>query len=704
MSTEYLIPEIFLEKIESFLSSDRKTFSFNKFKKYATPQLKEWLEERDIPPKFLFYVYKNHLTKITKPTCPNCRKELSFLQILNGGIFCSKRCLNSSQYHKDKTKQTFFQKYGVEHPSQLKEIKKKKEETTLKNYGVKNPFQSDVIKAKIKQTNLEKYGFEHPAQSKEIQEKAKQTNLEKYGVENPIQSKEVQEKTKQTNLEKYGFEHPAQSKEVQEKTKQTNLEKYGVENPLQNQEVQEKIQQTNLEKYGVENPIQSKEVQEKIQQTCLERYGVTCSLHSKEIEERVKQTNLKKYGFEHPAQSKEVQEKIKHTNLEKYGFEHPAQSKEIQEKAKQTNLEKYGVKNPFQSKEIQEKSYKTHKEKYYETFCGLLNDKNIKLLSDKDDFITNNVHKFKCLRCGTEFEFEGSNSQRIWCPSCAEKQGTSTKELDVINYIKSLCDETTEIITNDRKVLDGKELDVYIPSKSLAFEFDGNFWHSELRKEKQSHQEKTLLCREKGIRLIHIFEYEWGNNRQKIEGLIKSALGVFEKTIYARECECREVSSFEYNAFLDLNHLQGKVNSSIRYGLYYDGELVSVIGFGKSRFKGGEFELYRFCNKLGYRIIGGFSKLIKHSNVKEFVSYVDLAHFSGKGYKSVGFKEIGITKPNYIYVKGNRAITRITAQKHKLKELLQEGYDENLSESDNMAKNNWLKVYDCGNLKMKYSA
>ena len=697
MSTEYLIPEKFLEKIESFLSSDKKTFSFNKFKKYATPELKEWLDDREIPPKFLFYVYKNHLTKITKPTCPNCGKELSFLQMIKGCVFCSMRCLNSSQYHKDKAKQTFLKKYGVEHPSQLKEIKEKKEQTTLKHYGVKNPFQSEVIKEKIKQTNLEKYGFEHPAQSKEVQEKAKETCLEKYGVENPNQSREVQEKTKQTNLEKYGFEHPAQSKEVQEKAKETCLEKYGVENPFQLKEIQEKAKETCFKKYGVEYVSQLDEVKEKYKQTCLERYGVTCPLHSKEIEERVKQTNLEKYGFEYPMRSEEILKKAQETKLYRYGDKFYSNK----EKIKQTCLEKYGVENPFQSKEVQEKSYKTHKEKYYETFCEILKAKNIKLLSNKEDFIANNVHKFKCLRCDTEFEFNGSSPQKIWCPSCSEKQGTSLKEKDVLTFIKSIYNG--EIVENDRKQLEGKELDVFIPSKFLAFEFNGNFWHNELLKGKYSHQEKTLVCKEKGIRLIHIFEYEWDTNQEKIKALIKSALGIFEHTIYARDCECREISSSEFNTFLEFNHLQGKVNSSFRLGLYYNNELVSVVGFGKSRFKIDEYELYRFCNKSGYRIIGGFSKLIKHSKVKDFVSYVDLSHFVGDSYKTIGFDEIGVTEPNYVYVKGASVIGRISAQKHKLQELLKEGYDENLSESDNMTKNNWLKIYDCGNLKMKFS-
>ena len=82
--------------------------------------------------------------------------------------------------------------------------------------------------------------------------------------------------------------------------------------------------------------------------------------------------------------------------------------------------------------------------------------------------------------------------------------------------------------------------------------------------------------------------------------------------------------------------------------------------------------------------------------------YVDFSHFNGQGYRTVGFTEESVTPPNYVYVKGLKVINRISAQKHKLKDLLQEGYDENLSESDNMSKNNWLKVYDSGNLKMRY--
>ncbi|MGI0075872.1 MAG: DUF7487 domain-containing protein [Nitrosopumilaceae archaeon] len=107
-------------------------------------------------------------------------------------------------------KQTVFQKYGVENPSQSEEIKQKKKQIWLHKYGVENPSQSEEIKQKKKQTSVENYGVEYPWMSKEIQERRKQIWLHKYGVENPSQSEEIRKKIKQTWLDKYKAKHPAQ--------------------------------------------------------------------------------------------------------------------------------------------------------------------------------------------------------------------------------------------------------------------------------------------------------------------------------------------------------------------------------------------------------------------------------------------------------------------------------------------------------------
>lgn len=103
------------------------------------------------------------------------------------------------------------------------------------------------------------------------------------------------------------------------------------------------------------------------------------------------------------------------------------------------------------------------------------------------------------------------------------------------------------------------------------------------------------------------------------------------------------------------------------------------------------------------RFIGGFSKLIAHSGIDEFVSYVDLTHFSGYGYQQkLGFEVLGVTSPNYVYVgKDGSVLKRYHCQKHKLKGFL-DAFDETLSEKDNMSMNGYTTIYDCGNLKVKY--
>ena len=61
-----------------------------------------------------------------------------------------------------------------------------------------------------------------------------------------------------------------------------------------------------------------------------------------------------------------------------------------------------------------------------------------------------------------------------------------------------------------------------------------------------------------------------------------------------------------------------------------------------------------------------------------------------------------MTKPNYIWLsKGGFAYKRIQTQKHKLGNLLGESFDPTLTETENMEKNGFLKLYDCGNLIMR---
>ena len=130
------------------------------------------------------------------------------------------------------------------------------------------------------------------------------------------------------------------------------------------------------------------------------------------------------------------------------------------------------------------------------------------------DYISSDCKvKLKCNDCGRIFEKEANSFlQHNGCPyhNC----NSSYKEKELFSFIKSMCNDA---INNDRKTLDGYELDVLVPSKQIAFEFDGIFWHNENNKTNDYHLNKTIICNNKGVRLIHIFEDEWVNKKKHME-------------------------------------------------------------------------------------------------------------------------------------------------------------------------------------------
>ena len=101
-----------------------------------------------------------------------------------------------------------------------------------------------------KKTTFEKYGVEHALQSKEIQNKAKITCKEHYGVEHPAQSEEVQKLFIQTNLINYGVENPSQSQLIKDRKAETTMNHYGKENPFQAEEVIKICKDTKWKKFG----------------------------------------------------------------------------------------------------------------------------------------------------------------------------------------------------------------------------------------------------------------------------------------------------------------------------------------------------------------------------------------------------------------------------------------------------------------------
>ncbi len=319
-----------------------------------------------------------------------------------------------------------------------------------------------------------------------------------------------------------------------------------------------------------------------------------------------------------------------------------------------------------------------------------------------------NKVKVICPEHGVFEQFPGNHIKGYnGCPKC-NNNGVSKMEKEIVECIKGLGLGVEE---NNTTVLGGKELDIYIPEKQIAIEFNGLYWHSDLFKEDKYHLKKLEECEAKGIKLIQIFEDEWLNKQEIVKSRLRNILGKIENKIYARNCVVKELDSKTVTKFLNENHLQGSVGSKIKLGLFYNEELVSIMTFGNLRKNLGQkskddtFELLRFCNKLNVNIIGGASKLFKYftSNYScvSVISYADRRWGNGELYNTLGFKYIHNSQPNYFYVK-NGEVKREARFKYRKDILVSEGFDKNKTEKQIMIDRNYFRIYDCGAMKFMY--
>jgi hypothetical protein len=324
-------------------------------------------------------------------------------------------------------------------------------------------------------------------------------------------------------------------------------------------------------------------------------------------------------------------------------------------------------------------------------------------------YIINNIQDIVCCKhCKTtNIEFISiKNGYRKYCRDCYPLfYNESSGENELYEYIKKL--NILDIKRGSRSIIAPLELDIVIPSKKLAIEYNGNYWHSERNGTiNDYHLNKTNRCKEIDYQLIHIFEDEWLLQSKIVKARLKARLGLTKYAIYARKCEIKEIDNNIKNKFLEKYHIQGQDLSSIKLGLFYKNRLVAVMTFGKRRFDDKEgFELIRYCTIANFNIVGGAGKLLayfRNSYNKEnlpIISYADKRWSTGNLYKQLGFTLLHESGPNYYYIHPSNLLkrySRITFQKHKLHAIL-EKFDPLLSEAENMKNNGYSRIYDCGN-------
>jgi hypothetical protein len=194
-----------------------------------------------------------------------------------------------------------------------------------------------------------------------------------------------------------------------------------------------------------------------------------------------------------------------------------------------------------------------------------------------------------------------------------------------------------------------------------------------------------------GLQLIQVWEDVWSIRKSLVEARIASLLGKFTR-YHARQTVVRKITKPTLIGFLTEHHLQVSINGKYKYGLYKGEELLAVASFSAARpiDRDGNvyssYELLRFTNKTGCVVAGGLSKLISHfvneQNPDDVMTYVDRDWGSGKGYKQLGFEQVGLLPSQPFLLDLN---TNERYYEHRLAE-------EKIS-------NNCLYVYNSGSYK-----
>lgn len=279
----------------------------------------------------------------------------------------------------------------------------------------------------------------------------------------------------------------------------------------------------------------------------------------------------------------------------------------------------------------------------------------------------------------------------------------SDEELDLYEFIKK---HKPSAISGYRIVYKSLELDVYIPELNLGFEYNGCYPHSEARKSKTYHESKVEYFNNKGIRVVQIWSDDWIFHNEKVKNMILTRLGVIKKTIHARKCYIKEINHQDYINFLIKNHSLSGNNCSIRYGMFYNDGLVSVMGFKKTA---------KNISKVGYDLVrfstldvhGSFSKLLKHfrslypNDVIYSIADLEIVDKNNNVYLSNGFVYDYKIPVDYQYY-NQKTKMRENKFKWRKKEFTKLGLDiTNKTERELALEYKLLRCYDSGKIMYK---
>jgi ssDNA-binding Zn-finger/Zn-ribbon topoisomerase 1 len=296
------------------------------------------------------------------------------------------------------------------------------------------------------------------------------------------------------------------------------------------------------------------------------------------------------------------------------------------------------------------------------------------------------------------------------CPQCAAALQVSRGENEIYEMLLKLGVTPSQ---SERRLIPGRELDMYLEEQKFAIEFNGLYWHSEaVRPDKFYHSAKLQACKDKGIYLYNVWEDDWRDRKSIVIRSIAHRIGATHKLkdvlpdmpdywiekLGARKTRVSELETSETREFLDTHHIQGFTSGNHYLGLKDNQDRLRALLVVSRTTEPGEYRIDRYAS--AGTISGGFTKLLNHAedilDVIQWVTFADLGISDGALYENNGFVLDKVLGPDYSYLYSGKRVHKFNYRIQKFKKDPKLIFQEGLTERELADLNGLNRIWDFG--------
>lgn len=360
---------------------------------------------------------------------------------------------------------------------------------------------------------------------------------------------------------------------------------------------------------------------------------------------------------------------------------------------------------------------------------------------NEDPLLIHNVsgqsNKSGWWQCDKGHEWKAKFQSRAIGNGCALcGNATSNAETQVADYIVSLL-PSIDVQRRARDIIGQMELDIYIPEKKFAVEFNGLYWHSERQgKGRKYHYDKWQACQHLGIQLIQIWEDDWKNKPEVVKAMLAHKLGSSAlPKIAGRKTTVSEITTDVASKFLEQNHIQGFASGSKYLALTASEGLVggsaghtsnnstttpeASVNASEGRVVVAVLVL-RIENKddkqvgnivryaTSANVVGGFTKLLSfaernYTDLSSVYTFSDNCVSDGGLYANTGFTKVRELAPDYMYLVQNERKHKFGYRLKRFRNDPELLWEEGLTERELAELNGFPRIWDAGKMKWEKS-